>query len=115
MRTRFSAVWLFVFSAAMLMFAGVAQAQFSGNIEGVVTDPSGGSVSGAKVTITNVATNVTATTTSDSSGYYHFLSLAPGSYRVRVEASGFTTSESTVELQYNQTLNVPVQVKVGAA
>jgi len=32
-----------------------------------------------------------------------------------VEASGFAPSESTVELQYNQTLNVPVEMKVGAA
>src|SRR5262249_20576945 len=76
---------------------------------------SGGTVASARVTITNIATNVTASTTTDSSGYYRFLSLAPGQYRVRVEASGFTTSESTVELQYNQTLNVPMEVKVGAA
>src|SRR5882762_7393285 len=115
MRTQASSLWLIGLFSAILLLAGPARAQFSGNIEGVVTDPSGGSIGSAKITITNLSTNVSASTTSDSAGYYHFLSLAPGRYKVRVEASGFAPSESTVELQYNQTLNVPVEMKVGAA
>jgi len=97
------------------MLAGAANAQFTGNIEGVVTDPSGGTIAGGKITLTNVATSVSASTTSDGSGYYRFLSLAPGDYKIRVEASGFSTAESNVHLEYNQTLNVPMEVKVGTA
>jgi hypothetical protein len=115
MRTRLSAVWLVVLFAAVLLLAGPAQAQFTGNIEGVVTDPSGGTVASGKVTLVNVATSVSASTTSDASGYYRFLSLAPGDYKIRVEASGFSASEATVHLEYNQTLNLPMQLKVGAA
>ena len=44
-----------------------------------------------------------------------FLSLAPGDYKIRVEAPGFSAAESNVHLEYNQTLNVPMEVKVGAA
>jgi hypothetical protein len=115
MRTRLSAVWLVVLFTAVLLLAGPAQAQFTGNIEGVVTDPSGGTVGSGKVTLVNVATSVSASTTSDASGYYRFLSLAPGDYKIRVEASGFSASEATIHLEYNQTLNLPMQLKVGAA
>src|SRR6267142_3365015 len=87
MRTRVSSLWLIGLFNAILLLAGPARAQFSGNIEGVVTDPSGGSIGSAKITITNLSTNVSAS----------------------------STTESTVELQYNQTLNVPVEMKVGAA
>ncbi len=97
MRTRVSLLWLIGLFNAILLLAGPARAQFSGNIEGVVTDPSGGSIGSAKITITNLSTNVSASTTSDSAGYYHFLSLAPGRYKVRVEASGFAPSESAVQ------------------
>jgi hypothetical protein len=108
-------LWSFGFFAAMLFLAGSANAQFTGNIEGFVTDPSSGAVGSAKVVLVNTSTQVSATTTSDASGYYRFLSLAPGTYKIRVEAAGFAATESTVTLGTNQTLNVPVAVKVGTA
>ena len=115
MRIRLSLLWSLAFLVGILAFAGSANAQFTGNIEGVITDPSGGTVAGGKVTLVNTATSVSATTTADTSGYYRFLSLAPGDYKIRVEASGFSAAESNVHLEYNQTLNVPMEVKVGAA
>src|SRR5438105_8405019 len=105
MRVRPSLLWSLLLFAGILAFAGSANAQFTGNIEGVVTDPSGGTIAAAKVTLVNVATSVSASTNSDTSGYYRFLSLAPGDYKIRVEASGFSTSEAAVHLEYNQTLN----------
>ena len=111
MRNRLSAVWLVVFAAAMLLLAGPAHAQFTGNIEGVVTDPSGGTVASAKVTLVNVATQITATTSADASGYYRFLSLAPGTYKVRVEEP-VCPDGNNVALEYNQTLNVPIQLRL---
>jgi len=115
MRIRLSLLWSLAFLVGILAFAGSANAQFTGNIEGVITDPSGGTVANGKVTLVNTATSVSATTTADASGYYRFLSLAPGDYKIRVEASGFSAAESNVHLEYNQTLNVPMEVKVGAA
>src|SRR5260370_7838323 len=108
MRTRVSSLWLIGLFSAILLLAGPARAQFSGNIEGVVTDPSGGAIGSVKITITNVSTNVSASTASDSGGYYHFLSLAPGRYKVRVEASGFPPSQPTAEFQSNHTQTSPV-------
>src|SRR5881394_3638643 len=99
----------------VLVMASSTLAQFTGNIQGTVSDPSGAAVAQAKVTLINVATQVSATTNTDASGSYRFLSLAPGSYKITVEAAGFAKAEATVTLETNQNLNIPISVKVGTA
>ncbi len=64
-------------------------AQYKAGIQGVVVDPQGSVVEGATVTLTSKETNISKTTTSDSSGIYNFLSLAPGRYAITVEKTGF--------------------------
>lgn len=67
-----------------------AQAQLNrGVFEGQVSDPQGKVVPGANITITNVETNVSATTKSNGSGYYRVVDLVPGNYRVHFELTGF--------------------------
>jgi hypothetical protein len=61
----------------VLLTGGVSAAQYTGNIEGIVQDQSGAGIANAKVDLVNAATQVSATTTSDASGNYRFLSLAP--------------------------------------
>lgn len=99
----------------LLVLTGPAWAQFTGNVQGTVEDPSGAAVAQAKVALVNVATQLSATTTTDASGGYRFLSLAPGSYKITVEAAGFARAEVTVDLDTSQNLNVPIALKVGAA
>jgi hypothetical protein len=89
-------------------------AQFTASIQGSVADPSGAAVTQAKITLENLATHVEATTNSDSEGSYRFVSLAPGSYKISVEAAGFSKAETTVKLETNQNLSVPILLKVGA-
>jgi hypothetical protein len=115
MKMKLSALWTFALFAIVLLSANPAKAQFTGNIEGVVTDPSGGTVPNAKIVLVNVVTQVSAATTTDTSGTYRFLSLAPGSYKIRVEASGFAITETPATLETNQRLNVPIELKVGSA
>ncbi|HTR66304.1 MAG TPA: carboxypeptidase regulatory-like domain-containing protein [Terriglobales bacterium] len=91
-----------------------AWAQFSGNIQGDVEDASHAAISNAAVTLTNLATNVVETTKADSTGGYHFTSLAPGDYNVAASASGFATATVAITLLTGQTLNVPIQMKVGS-
>lgn len=87
----------------------------TGKITGTVTDPSGAVVAGAKVTVTNIATDVSHDTTTDSSGVYQVLQLPIGSYRVTAEASGFKrmTVESKTPLEINQTLRIDVKLEIG--
>ena len=76
--------WLCVI--VMMLSVGIAGAQtMDGTLRGEVTDPSGAVVAGAKVTATNVATNVSGETTTSASGTYNFPNLLPGMYTVTVE------------------------------
>ena len=81
---------------AVLAFAAIfavstllrAQTTIStGSIQGMVTNPTGGLVSGAKITITNKATGQVIETTTNSAGTYISGALGPGSYTVRIEVT----------------------------
>ncbi len=107
--------WSFGVLTLLLLTAGSAWAQFTASIQGTVTDQTGATVAQAKVSLENTTNHVTASTTSDGEGTYRFLSLAPGTYQISVVAAGFATTATTVTLETNQVLNVPVAVKVGSA
>ncbi|HUA20771.1 MAG TPA: TonB-dependent receptor [Bryobacteraceae bacterium] len=58
---------------------------------GTVSDVSGAVVPNASVQVTNVATGVRQTVTTDSQGRYTVVDLIPGSYSVQASATGFQT------------------------
>jgi len=76
-----------------LWFAGLVSAQSptTGQITGVVKDPSGAVVSDAKLTLTSAA-GVQRGTTSDAAGHYAFSLVPPGSYRLEAEKAGFSNA-----------------------
>ena len=115
MRARFLLGWsVRLFFTITLLAVSSTWAQFTASIQGSVFDPSGAAVAQAKITLENLATHISATTTSDSTGSYRFVSLAPGAYKVSAEASGFAKTETTVTLETSQNLSVPISLKVGA-
>ncbi len=114
MPVRLFVAWSIRLLLTVLFVTVSTWAQFNASIQGSVTDPSGAAVAQAKITLENVANHVTSATTSDDEGGYRFVSLGPGSYKVSVEAAGFSKVETTVTLQTNQNLNVPISLKVGA-
>ena len=70
---------------------------------------------GVTVTITNVDTNVSATLTTNSTGYYQAPLLLPGNYRVSAELQGFKTSvRSGIILSVAQQATVDLTLGVGA-
>jgi hypothetical protein len=85
----------------------------NGNIVGIVTDPSGAVVSGAKITVTEKSKGVSTVRTSDSKGSYTSGALIPGNYTVRIEAPGFKTTEVPVTVQVDNTANGNVKLEVG--
>ena len=92
-----------------------AFAQFSGSISGTVTDPAGAVIPGVTVTLINAGTAAGKTGTTDASGFYQFVSLAPGSYALKTAAKGFADTQQSFTLATNQTLNLPVKVAVGTS
>jgi len=106
-----SVVLVFSFLCAMQ----AAAQDTTGKITGAVTDPTGAIVPNAAVTVTNIATNISHSTTTNSAGLYQVLQLPIGLYRVTAQAAGFqqTTIASKTALQINQTLRIDVQLQVG--
>jgi len=95
---------------------GIASAQTGGAITGEVRDQSGALVPNATITVTNTATNVARTTTTNTAGLYNFPALVPGPYQVKAQAAGFATAvASNIELQVQQTARVDLALAVGQA
>jgi hypothetical protein len=115
MKSKLVVGWSIRLLAILLLTAGSAWAQFTASIQGTVTDPSGGGVGQATVSLENLDNHISAVTTTAAEGEYRFLSLAPGKYKISVEAKGFSKAETTVTLETNQNLNVPIAIKVGMA
>ena len=74
---------------------GGGGAGIPGAINGTVTDPNGAVVVGARVSITNTATNQTVGTVTSGDGTYSSSVLTPGNYSVKVDAPGFKTTVMT--------------------
>jgi hypothetical protein len=85
----------------------------TGNIEGTITDPSGGVVSGAKIAVTNIAAGRSIEAKSTSTGTYSVGALIPGDYVVRVEAPGFQTTELSITVQVGVTSPGNIRLKIG--
>jgi len=107
---------LFCVVALLLAVPFAAHAQITtAAIRGPVTDEQGAAIVGAEVTITNVDTSFTRTTTTGGDGEYNFPSLPLGLYKIRATHPGFKSSEQTgITLHTNDSLVVNIGLKVGA-
>src|SRR6266404_2524632 len=77
---------LMILLALILGIANNAAAQNTATLSGVVTDPQGGSVNEAKITLTSKSTGAVRTTNSGEDGRYAFVLLSPGTYKMSVDS-----------------------------
>src|SRR6266404_1326269 len=105
--------------AVLCLFGGLktsttlAQAVY-GSILGTVTDPQGGAVSGAKVTVTSVTKSTVVETTTNESGNYTVTHLIPDVYKVHIEAQGFKTTDiPSVQVSADTSAHVDASMQVG--
>lgn len=111
--TRKSTLTSIILSIAFSLSA-FAQSR-GGEINGTVTDSSGAVVPGATVTLVNQATNVQTHANSNSSGYFVFLNVQPGTYEVSVEKAGFNRVQiPNFQVGVSQTLTQNFQLAPGA-
>jgi hypothetical protein len=83
------------------------------SLEGTVTDPSGGSISGANVVAEAVATGITQERKTNANGYYRFPGLAVGEYTLTISNNGFKTKileHVVVVVGETHTLDVSLEV-----
>jgi hypothetical protein len=99
----------FSLSLSVSLFSQVTGATLSGTI----SDPSGGVIAEAQISIRNTDTGISKDIQADSAGYFTAPSLAPGSYEVKITAAGFNTTVSTVTLTVGAQQQLNIQMKVG--
>jgi Carboxypeptidase regulatory-like domain/TonB dependent receptor-like, beta-barrel len=112
---RITAACLFVF---MLLAGSVVYAQgvgTSGEINGTVTDPSGGVIPKVSIEANEVAKGLRFTTATDTAGQYRLTGLPPGIYNVTAKSTGFTTEvQKGLEVNVGGTANLDFHLKVAS-
>ena len=101
-------------TALFLAAACAAFAQYTSGIEGTAVDPSGAALANAKVVVTNEATQVARETTTNGSGYFRVSEIAPGTYQVEVQITGFQNwIQKGIQVDANQVRAVYPSLRVG--
>jgi hypothetical protein len=94
-----------IFLMAAILFPAALRAQVAGGtLSGTISDPTGRAVPQAQIVITNVATGVEKTVTTNTDGFYTAVNLLPGTYQIKISATGFNS-----ELKTGITMNVGAQ------
>jgi hypothetical protein len=103
-----------IFVMTIILFPAALRAQVSGgSLSGTISDPSGRAVPQAQIVITNVATGVEKTVTTNTDGFYTAVNLLAGDYQVKVSAKGFNTETKTgitMTVGAQQTFDLALQV-----
>jgi outer membrane receptor protein involved in Fe transport len=99
-------------AVTLLLFTASALAQTSrGTVSGIVSDPTGAVVPGAIVTLTNDQTGVSRNTNTNGEGLYRFDAVDPGSYSLKIAATGFGNVNNTnIVVSANQVAQVDAQL-----
>src|SRR5579875_3286583 len=106
--------WIILWAALFFLPLSLLGQTVSGRITGVITDPSGNAVPGARVTLTNLGTGAKRSSASGSAGVYIIESILPGRYSLQVQKEGFKTYVvSGILLQVNESRTVNVQLSLG--
>ncbi len=99
---------------ALLAFSLSCFAQETAGLSGIVTDPTGATASGVKITLTNSESGAQRQTVTDSSGHYAFVQLTPASYQIAAEKAGFKVSQQNgISLTASQSAQVNLTLSLG--
>jgi hypothetical protein len=98
-----------------LLSTTTVSASPTGSIAGSVKDSSGAAISGARLTLTNLATNAKMEEVTDANGTFQFLQLAPTDYGLVVESRGFKkVTENRILVQVDQITHLDIALEVGS-
>jgi hypothetical protein len=92
-----------------------AQSVTSGDIAGLVTDPSGAVLTNASVTLKSQENGSTQVQSTNSRGVYRFSLVPPGRYSLSVAVSGFQQGKATAVVTIGQATTVNIALALGEA
>ena len=115
MQDRSYLLFLTAIIVAFLTIGAVGQSLVSGDVTGIVSDPSGSVIPNATVTLKNTGTGQTQTTETNQTGVYRFSLVSPGQYTVTVNASGFQNAERNVTVAVGQSTSMNMKLEVGSS
>src|SRR5215470_20435476 len=101
--------------ATLLALSAIVNAQTAtATLKGVVSDAGGAAVPGAVVTLTNTATNLKKTFTTDEGGHFTFTFIEPGLYALDVQAAGFKTyHKPRLQFEVGQAIDLNIELAPG--
>jgi hypothetical protein len=105
--------WIVLLAFLLAMPATFFGQAYFGSVTGVLTDPSGAVIPGAKLTLTDQEKGYTFNTTSDGEGRFLYRSVSPGTYTVTAEMPGFEKTVRTgisVDININATANLRMKI-----
>src|SRR5947208_5940461 len=106
---------LAVLICSCLAGTAFAQSLTTGDVAGVVSDPSGAVIPNVQVTLKDNGTGSTQTANTNASGTYRFTLLRPGSYTISVNQQGFSQVTRPAQISVGQVVTANLQLTVGAA
>ncbi|MBM3725828.1 MAG: TonB-dependent receptor, partial [Acidobacteria bacterium] len=87
---------------------------FQGSIVGAITDASAAAMTGATVTLINLGTQERRQAQTAQDGFYQFLNLVPGAYRITVEMQGFKRAvREPIEVSVSSAMRADVAMEIG--
>jgi hypothetical protein len=97
-------------------FSAAAQESIQyGSIAGRVTDASGAVVSGAKVSVRQIETNIAGNLLTDDEGRFRFPYLRVGQYELRIQHPGFTEAARSVTVTLGSAYELPIALALSSA
>ncbi|MDP2997355.1 MAG: carboxypeptidase regulatory-like domain-containing protein [Bryobacterales bacterium] len=100
-------------AVVVCLLAPALPAQTTGDLKGIITDPSGAAIPSAQLSLTNRDTAETRVVASDGEGRYMFALLKIGDYTVTVRADGFRQTTAAVSVRSAEVASLNLKLEVG--
>ncbi|MBO0860695.1 MAG: TonB-dependent receptor [Chloracidobacterium sp.] len=115
MQRSYNCLFNLIALAPLLALSAIAGAQTAtATLKGVVSDAAGGAVPGAVVTLTNIATDLKKTFTTDEGGHFTFTFIEPGFYALEAQAVGFKIHrQSRLQIEVGRTIDQNITLAPG--
>jgi len=117
MRSKWVVTLASVLALVLLVFLGTSLAQTitTGQLSGIVTDPSGAVMPNVPVQLKSLDSGAVTNGKTTSQGYYEFAYLKPGNYSVSVNAAGFQVVEKKVAVALGASSTANFQLVLGSS